>query len=134
MQFFIPNSEQALLMVSAPLIGLPVFVAFRVCTASVIRYLPDKAIWTMIQAVTISVILWVCAGVPHADDRRRRRAARHTLSLLGAERRISSAAAGLLQNGFYGALYGKSCWRGNALYYGAGDAGRQLANALRVAE
>src|SRR5687767_9440029 len=45
---FMPNGEQIMLMISAPLIALPIFIRFGLYRA-VIRYLPDKAIWTMIQ-------------------------------------------------------------------------------------
>ncbi|MEK1889835.1 MAG: nucleoside-diphosphate sugar epimerase/dehydratase [Phyllobacterium sp.] len=127
--FFIPNSEQALLMVAAPLIGLPVFIRFGLYRA-VIRYLPDKAIWTMIQAVTISVILWVCLafltlmtgaeGVPRAIP------FLYWVLSIGVICGSRFAAKWLLWSALRDKLMARQC-----LIFGAGDAGRQLANALR---
>jgi FlaA1/EpsC-like NDP-sugar epimerase len=127
--FFIPNSEQALLMVAAPLIGLPVFVRFGLYR-SVIRYLPDKAIWTMIQAVTVSVILWVCLafltlmtgaeGVPRAIP------FLYWVLSIGTICGSRFAAKWLLWSPLREQLMERQC-----LIFGAGDAGRQLANALR---
>ncbi|MEK1854262.1 MAG: nucleoside-diphosphate sugar epimerase/dehydratase [Phyllobacterium sp.] len=127
--FFIPNSEQALLMVAAPLIGLPVFIRFGLYR-SVIRYLPDRAIWTMIQAVTISVILWVClafltlmtgaAGVPRAIP------FLYWVVSIGLICGSRFAAKWLLWSPLREHLMARQC-----LIFGAGDAGRQLANALR---
>ncbi|MGH6859427.1 MAG: polysaccharide biosynthesis protein [Phyllobacterium sp.] len=127
--FFIPNGEQALLMVSAPLVALPVFIRFGLYRA-VIRYLPDKAIWTMIQAVTISVILWVClafltqmtgaAGVPRAIP--------FLYWVLSIALICGSrfAAKWLLWSPLHERLMRRQC-----VIFGAGNAGRQLANALR---
>ncbi|PSH70632.1 polysaccharide biosynthesis protein [Phyllobacterium brassicacearum] len=128
--FFIPNSEQALLMVSAALIGLPVFVRFGLYRA-VIRYLPDRAIWTMIQAVTISVVLWVslafltlmtgAEGVPRAIP------FLYWVLSVGLICGSRFAAKWLLWSPIREKVLGRQC-----LIYGAGDAGRQLANALRA--
>lgn len=73
--FFIPNLEQALLMLAAPLIALPVFVRMGLYR-SVLRYLPERAIWTIFSAVTIATLAWVSlvfltqmtglAGVPRS--------------------------------------------------------------------
>lgn len=127
--FFIPNGEQALLMISAPVIALPVFIRFGLYRA-VIRYLPDKAIWTMIQAVTISVIAWVCLafltqmtgaeGVPRAIP------FLYWVLSIGLICGSRFAAKWLLWSPLREKLMERQC-----LIFGAGDAGRQLANALR---
>lgn len=126
---FMPNGEQIMLMISAPLIALPIFIRFGLYRA-VIRYLPDKAIWTMIQAVTIAVIVWVClafltqmtgaAGVPRAIP--------FLYWVLGIALICGSrfAAKWLLWSPLGGKLLERQC-----VIFGAGDAGRQLANALR---
>lgn len=116
-------------MIAAPLIGLPVFVRFGLYR-SVIRYLPDKAIWTMIQAVTISVILWVCLafltlmtgaeGVPRAIP------FLYWVLSIGLICGSRFAAKWLLWSPLREKLLARQC-----LIFGAGDAGRQLANALR---
>ncbi|MET3649697.1 FlaA1/EpsC-like NDP-sugar epimerase [Phyllobacterium ifriqiyense] len=126
---FMPNGEQIMLMISAPLIALPIFIRFGLYRA-VIRYLPDKAIWTMIQAVTISVIIWVClafltqmtgaAGVPRAIP--------FLYWVLGVAIICGSrfAAKWLLWSPLGEKFLERQC-----VIFGAGDAGRQLANALR---
>jgi len=56
--FFIPNGEQALLMLAAPAIALPIFMRMGLYR-SVLRYLPERAIWTIFSAVTIATLAWV---------------------------------------------------------------------------
>ncbi len=56
--FFIPNLEQALLMLAAPAIALPVFIRMGLYR-SVLRYLPERAIWTILSAVTVATLAWV---------------------------------------------------------------------------
>ncbi|WP_182509885.1 nucleoside-diphosphate sugar epimerase/dehydratase [Phyllobacterium sp. P30BS-XVII] len=127
---FMPNTEQAMLMIAAPLIASPVFIRFGLYRA-VIRYLPDKAIWTMIQAVTFSVIIWVVVafltqmtgaeGVP--------RAVPFLYWVLSVVLICGSrfAAKWLLWSPLREKLLSRQC-----LIFGAGDAGRQLANALKA--
>ncbi|MCO4318427.1 polysaccharide biosynthesis protein [Phyllobacterium sp. 21LDTY02-6] len=128
-RIFVPNTEQFLLIVSAPIIALPIFIRLGLYRA-VIRYLPDKAIWTMIQTVTISVILWVCLafitqmtgaeGVP--------RAVPFLYWVISIAFICGSrfAARWVLWSPLGARSLERQC-----LIFGAGDAGRQLANALR---
>jgi FlaA1/EpsC-like NDP-sugar epimerase len=128
--FFNPNGEQMLLILSAPLIALPVFIRLGLYRA-VIRYLPDRAIWTMIQAVTVAVIIWVClafltqmtgaAGVPRAIP------FLYWVLSIGFICGSRFAAKWLLWSPLHERFLDRQC-----LIYGAGDAGRQLANALRA--
>ncbi len=55
---FVPNPGQALLILAAPAIAVPIFVRMGLYR-SVLRYLPEKAIWTIIVAVTVAVFAWV---------------------------------------------------------------------------
>ena len=57
-QFFVPDLEQALLMLAAPAIALPIFVRMGLYR-SVLRYLPERAIWTILSAVTVATLVWV---------------------------------------------------------------------------
>ena len=73
--FFFPNLEQALLMLAAPAIALPIFIRMGLYR-SVLRYLSERAIWTILSAVTIATLAWVSlafltqmtglAGVPRS--------------------------------------------------------------------
>lgn len=129
-EWFIPNTQQFLLMLAAPAIALPVFIRLGLYR-SVIRYLPDRAIWTIIQAVCISVLLWVCLafltqmtgaeGVPRSVP---------GFYLFLAIATIAGSRFGakwLLWNPLREKILAKQC-----LIFGAGDAGRQLANALKA--
>ena len=57
-QPFVPDLEQALLMLAAPVIALPIFVRMGLYR-SVLRYLPERAIWTIFKAVTLSILIWL---------------------------------------------------------------------------
>ncbi len=45
-RFFVPNLDQALVMLAAPVIAIPIFIRLGLYR-SVLRYLPDRAIWTV---------------------------------------------------------------------------------------
>jgi FlaA1/EpsC-like NDP-sugar epimerase len=55
---FWPTFPQALLMLAAPAIAIPIFVRMGLYR-SVLRYLPERAIWTILAAVTVAVLAWV---------------------------------------------------------------------------
>ena len=47
-----------ILMATAPLVAIPVFLRFGLYRA-VIRYLPERALWTILQAMAVTTLLWV---------------------------------------------------------------------------
>ena len=53
-----PGPAHVALMLLAPLIAVPVFIRLGLYRA-VIRYLPERALWTMIQAMLLATVLWV---------------------------------------------------------------------------
>jgi FlaA1/EpsC-like NDP-sugar epimerase len=55
---FVPNGEQAFLMLAAPAIALPIFIRMGLYR-SVLRFLPERAIWTIFSAVTVAALAWV---------------------------------------------------------------------------
>ena len=57
-RLFLPTLEQALVMLAVPIIAIPIFIKMGLYRA-VIRYLPEKAIWTIFRAVTIATLIWV---------------------------------------------------------------------------
>ena len=57
---FSPTWYHWLLMMAAPFIAIPVFVRMGLYRA-VIRYLPERAFITVIQAMTLATLLWVVA-------------------------------------------------------------------------
>ena len=52
------NTDVWLAILSAPLIAVPIFT-FMGLYRPVVRYLPERALWTMFQATTLAVLAWV---------------------------------------------------------------------------
>lgn len=50
--------DEVAIVLSAPLIAIPIFARMGLYRA-VVRYLPERAIWKMLQAVTLAVLVWV---------------------------------------------------------------------------
>lgn len=50
--------DQFLVIATAPLVAIPIFVRFGLYRA-VIRYLPERALWQILQATTLAAIGWV---------------------------------------------------------------------------
>lgn len=127
---FAPNQPQLLLMLLAPLIALPVFLRFGLYHA-VIRYLPERAIWTILQAMLLATLLWVFVLFIAEAAR---------FGVLPRSIPIFYFMFGAVIVG--GARFAARfmLWepRENKvsavtmLIYGAGEAGRQLATALRT--
>src|SRR5690554_1525601 len=54
-----PNAlPDLLLILSAPIVAIPIFVRLGLYRA-VIRYLPERALWTTLQATTLAVLCWI---------------------------------------------------------------------------
>jgi FlaA1/EpsC-like NDP-sugar epimerase len=120
---------QFALMVSAPIVSIPVFVRFGLYRA-VIRYLPERAIWTILQAMFFATLLWVFLLFLAEASK---------LGVLPRTVPIFYFLLGTIVIGGsrFAAKY--LLWlpvRGNpkaaeVVIYGAGQAGTQLAGALR---
>ena len=52
------SSHEWFVILSAPVVAIPVFVAMGLYRP-VVRYLPERALWTIFQAITLAVIAWV---------------------------------------------------------------------------
>lgn len=126
---FMPNDKQILLMLAAPLVAVPVFIRYGLYRA-VIRYLPEKAIWSIFQATAIAALLWVAlafltemtggTGVPRSVP---------LIYWLVITVLISATRFGakwMLRD------HSASTRREVALIVGTGEAAQQLAAALRV--
>src|SRR5690606_18126563 len=55
---FTPTRIQLINMAVAPALAIPVFLRFGLYRA-VIRYLPERAIWTIVKAMMVATLLWV---------------------------------------------------------------------------
>lgn len=52
------NLEALLIILAGPIVAIPVFIRMGLYRA-VVRYLPERALWTMVRAVTLAVLLWL---------------------------------------------------------------------------
>lgn len=125
---FRPSTYQLLIMACAPLIALPVFLRFGLYRA-VIRYLPERAIWTILQAMGVATLLWVFVLFIAEATRFAvfPRSVPIFYFLLGG---VVVAGARFAAKAFLWGPVRRESGPGT-LIYGAGDAGRQLAMALR---
>ncbi|WP_332689806.1 polysaccharide biosynthesis protein [Devosia sp.] len=126
---FLPNANQIGLMALAPIIAVPIFVKFGLYRA-VIRYLPERALWTIAWAVSVATLTWV--AVLFVAEVWRVGAVPRSVPLLywlfsivlvGGSRFALKRVLGR------GSSPGAEAVR--VVIYGAGAAGTHLANALR---
>lgn len=127
---FNPTAYHWLLMAAAPFIAIPVFVRMGLYRA-VIRYLPERAFITVIQAMTLATLLWVVAL--YFAEATRFAVFPRTVPLfyfifgtlmIGGARFIAKALLALPERNI-----GRES---GVVIYGAGQAGTQLAEALRT--
>ncbi len=52
------NFDQVAVILTAPLLALPIFVRMGLYRA-VLRYLPERAVWTMLHAMTLAALSWL---------------------------------------------------------------------------
>lgn len=126
---FQPTDIHWLIMSFAPALALPVFLRFGLYRA-VIRYLPDRAIWTIVQAMTIATLLWVFVlfVAEAAKFATLPRSIPILYFLLGT---LVIAGSRFAAKYFLWGPARQKIPGATTLIYGAGDAGRQLATALR---
>ena len=61
-EWFWPNQNQLLLFILAPILALPIFIRLGLYRA-IIRYIGHKAMFAIIQAVTMLVLFWLLISV-----------------------------------------------------------------------
>jgi FlaA1/EpsC-like NDP-sugar epimerase len=125
--WYFPESDLIWAILGAPIIAIPIFVRFGLYRA-VIRYIGFKALWSVVQAVSLYAVVWGVVGFMVAVDGIPRSIIliNWGLSLLviGGIRIVARA----MLSGSINLSDNKSKKR--ALIYGAGDAGIQLVSAL----
>ena len=124
--FYLPEGELFWLVLGAPIIAIPIFVRFGLYH-SIVRYIGVKALSSIGQAVTLYAAIWglfgymaVIVGVPRSVILINWML---TLITIGSSRIV---ARWIFSNTN---VYSKKR-KSNVIIYGAGSAGRQLANAL----
>lgn len=126
---FVPNAEQALIILAAPVIAIPIFARLGLYRA-VLRYLPDRAVWTIVQVVSLAILSWVALAFLTAIT-----------GGTGVPRSVPAIFWVLTLIAMIGSRFGAKwlLWRTpdqerrltKTLIYGTGDAATQLAGALR---
>lgn len=126
---FIPNTQQRVLILAAPILAVPVFIKMGLYR-SVIRYLGEQALWSIFKGISIAALLWASLafmtqmygmhGLPRAIP--------FMYWLIGMVLVCSArfTARWLLWLPVRSHFSGKQ-----VLIYGTGEAGRQLAASLR---
>lgn len=129
-QPYLPNRDQILIMLMAPVLAVPVFIKMGLYR-SVIRFMGEHALWSVVKAVSLAVLLWAgsafmtqmtgAEGVPRSVP------LLYWLLALVLVGGVRFAARWLLWLPLREQFHGRQI-----LIYGAGDAGRQLAASLRL--
>ena len=65
--WYLPHSDLVWVIFGAPIIAIPIFVRFGLYRA-VIRYIGFKALWTVVQAVSLYALIWGVIGFMVAVD------------------------------------------------------------------
>lgn len=127
---FVPSDIQLILMLLAPMIAIPIFIRMGLYRA-VIRYLPERAVWTIFQAMTLSTLLWVALvylsqlsgniGVPRSIP-----------VIYWAMGVVVVAGSRFAAKRFLVDPQTTGPTKARVLVYGADAAGLQLANALQA--
>ena len=121
--FFIPESNLFWVVFASPIIAVPVFAQFGLYKA-VIRYIGFKALWSIVQAVTLYALIWSMIGFMTAVDGIPRSVILINwllgILIIGGSRMIGRWLLSDHQN--------KKTTK--VIVYGAGSAGRQLSIAL----
>ncbi|UUP18828.1 UDP-N-acetyl-alpha-D-glucosamine C6 dehydratase [Nitratireductor thuwali] len=129
-RIFVPNMEQAMFIVAGPLIAIPIF-AYMGLYRAVLRYLRERAIWTIVQAVTVSTLIWVslvfltlsygASGIPRTI------AVLYWVGSIAAVAGTRFAVKWLLRSGVP-----RAADKQKVLVYGAGDPAVHLVEALNA--
>ena len=132
--WYFPHSDLIWVILGAPIIAIPIFVRFGLYRA-VVRYIGFKALWTIVQAVSLYALVWGVVGFMAAADGIPRSVIliNWVLSLLAIGGLRIMARWLLTKSGNMKNTDAFSdCKR--ALVYGAGDAGIQLVSALEYSK
>ena len=127
---FVPNNQQFLLMAIAPLVALPIFVRLGLYRA-VIRFLPERAMWTIVQAMALATLAWV--GILYAAEVARFAVVPRSVPILYFVFGTILIGGARFAAKFLLVAPDRQKYRpGEIAIYGAGPAGAQLAGALRT--
>lgn len=127
---FTPTMSHLMLMLLAPVVAVPVFIRLGLYRA-VIRYLPERALWTIIQAMILATLLWVFA-LFLAEATRLAVFPRTVPLFYFIFGTVVVAGSRFLAKALLWLPERQVGHAGGVVIYGAGSAGTQLAEALRA--
>ena len=124
------NADQTIAVFSAPLVAIPIFIRQGLYRA-VVRYIPERALWTILQAMLAATTLWVL--IMYLTELVGRGAIPRSVPV------IYFALGTLIVAGsrfaakwiFLPKTTGTHADKKSVVIYGAGDAGGQLSQSLR---
>lgn len=129
--WYVPtNIDQWTIILSAPLVTIPVFIRLGLYRA-IVRYLPERAMWTILRAMILATVAWVVlvflsqmAGrfvVPRSVP----------IIYLGIGTFVIAGSRFAAKWIFLPQFDSQLARQKAVVIYGAGDAGMQLAHSLR---
>ncbi|GHA32647.1 nucleotide sugar epimerase/dehydratase WbpM [Devosia pacifica] len=127
---FQPNGWQLFFMLLAPVLAIPFFVRLGLYRA-ILRYLPDKALWTVLKAMSAAAIGWM-ALIFLAEMSGAEGVPRSIPVIYWALGTVVIAGSRFAAKAFFAGPVPAAGQR-RALIYGAGRSGTQLAIALDAA-
>lgn len=125
-----PNTlDQFLIIATAPIVALPIFIRLGLYRA-VIRYLPERALWTILQATTLAAVCWVVV-IFLSQMAGRGVVPRSVPILYWAIATMLIGSSRFLAKKVLWSATGPQTKNSPLVIYGAGESGAQLVNALR---
>jgi len=129
--WYIPrNLDQWAVIASAPLVTIPVFIRLGLYRA-IVRYLPERALWTILKAMLIATVVWVVLAFLSQMTGRILVPRSVPIIYLGIGTFMIAGSRFVAKWVFLPKLDRQTAARKAVIIYGAGDAGVQLAHSLR---
>ena len=122
-----PESDLVWVVLGAPIIAIPIFVRFGLYRA-IIRYIGFKALWAVVQAVSLYALVWGIVVFMSAMDG----IPRSVILINWVLAILAIGGFRMVARWFLSDLNGfNQSSKKNVIIYGAGSAGRQLLTALQ---
>lgn len=122
--------DQWAVVLSAPLVAVPIFIRLGLYRA-VVRYLPERAMWTILQAMLLATLAWV--ALVFLSEMAGRGVVPRSVPIIyfGLGTFIVAGSRFVAKWIFLSRNRRIDAERRSVLVYGAGDAGMQLVHSLR---
>ncbi len=125
------NLDQWALIFTAPLVAIPIFIRMGLYRA-VVRYIPERAMWTVLQAMVLATIFWVLIVFLSAMAGRGIVPRSIPIIYFGLGTFIIAGSRFIAKWLFLTPSARRAADHKGVIVYGAGDAGLQLAQSLRA--